>query len=298
MEEASPTRAERWRHRLRRIRSLIRSALPFASGVLAALVALLLYNALTPQPHLITQREVNDTISQAMASATPRPPFSSLVYSSILPSLVSIEMKAPGSNSNVMNDLSDEFAYEDDGSLHFLQDQGVGSGVIIDDSGDILTSLHIVSGEGTIEVTFADGTKSNAVITATQAENDIAVLQAVKPPIFYFPATLGNPNALRVGDEAYVVGNPFSLSNSLSSGVISGLDRTYKVNDELTLEHLIQFDAAVNAGNSGGPLINRDGQVVGIVAVLLNPTGQNVFIGVGFAVTITAAGGAAGLPPD
>ena len=298
MEEAPPTRTERWRHRLRRFRKLVRSALPFASGVLAALVALLLYNALTPQPHQITQREVNDTVSQAMASATPRPSFSSAAYQAVLPSLVSVAMLAPGANTNAEYLGGNDFAFDDGESLHFLQDNGVGSGVVIDDSGDILTSLHIVSNPGTIQVTFADGTKSEAVITSTQPENDIAVLQATKPPPLFFPATLGNPNALQVGDEAYVLGNPFGFNNSMSSGVISGLDRSYKVSDELTLQHLIQFDAAVNAGNSGGPLLNRDGQVVGIVAVLLNPTGQNVFIGVGFAVTITAAGGAAGLPPD
>ncbi|MEO8395444.1 MAG: trypsin-like peptidase domain-containing protein [Chloroflexota bacterium] len=277
----------------------MRSALPFASGVLAALVALLLYNALTPQPHQITQREVNDSISQAMASATPRPPFSSTAFSAILPSLVTVELKPPGSNSNAFYDDGDDFALDDnDGSLHFLQANGVGSGVIVNTDGDILTALHLVSGDGTIEVTFADGMKSTASISGTQAENDIAVLHPDKLPGVFIPATLGNPNALRIGDEAYVVGNPFGLTDSMSAGVISGLDRTYMVNGDLTLQHLIQFDAAVNAGNSGGPLINRQGQVVGIVAVLLNPTGQNVFIGVGFAVTITAAAGGAGLPPS
>jgi S1-C subfamily serine protease len=276
---------------------MMRKVLPFASGVLAALVALLVYNAVTPQPHQITQREVNDTISQAMASATPRPAFSSVAFAAIQPSLVTVALLPVGANTNTFYDDGEDFALSN-GELHLLQDNGVGSGVIINTDGDILTSLHIVAGEGSIEVTFADGTKSSASISAAQAENDIAVLHPDKLPSVFIPATLGNPGALRVGDEAYVVGNPFSLTDSMSAGVVSGLDRTYKVNGDLTLQHLIQFDAAVNAGNSGGPLINRAGQVVGIVAVLLNPTGQNVFIGVGFAVTITAAGGAAGLPPD
>ena len=112
------------------------------------------------------------------------------------------------------------------------------------------------------------------------------------------PATLGNPNALRVGDEAYVVGNPFGLQDSMSAGVISGLHRTFKPpNSPTEMQDLIQFDAATNPGASGGPLLNRYGQVVGIVSMLMNPTDQNVFIGIGFAVTITTAGGAAGLPP-
>ncbi|MEO8394954.1 MAG: hypothetical protein ABI700_18300, partial [Chloroflexota bacterium] len=193
MEEAPATRAQRWRHRFRRIRSLIRRALPFASGVLAALVALLLYNALTPQAHLITQHEVNDSISQAMASATPRLPFSSTAFSAIQPSLVTVELKPPGANSNTFYDDGNDFALDnDDGNLHFLQANGIGGGVIVNTAGDILTALHLVSGEGTIEVTFADGTKSTASISGAQAENDIAVLHPDKLPGVFIPATLGN----------------------------------------------------------------------------------------------------------
>ncbi|HEX2907870.1 MAG TPA: trypsin-like peptidase domain-containing protein, partial [Phototrophicaceae bacterium] len=113
------------------------------------------------------------------------------------------------------------------------------------------------------------------------------------------PATLGNPNAMRIGDEAFVVGHPFGLYGSMSAGVISGLHRTYEPPDGgAAMEDLIQFDAATNPGASGGPLLNRYGQVVGIVSILLNPTRQDVFIGIGFAVPITTAGGAAGLPPQ
>jgi len=104
---------------------------------------------------------------------------------------------------------------------------------------------------------------------------------------------------MHVGDEAYVVGNPFGLYGSMSTGVISGFGRSFKApNSDQELKNLIQFDAAVNPGNSGGPLLNRSGEVIGIVAALLNPTDQDVFIGIGFAVPITTAGGAAGLPPD
>jgi S1-C subfamily serine protease len=103
---------------------------------------------------------------------------------------------------------------------------------------------------------------------------------------------------VRVGDEAYVVGNPLGLYGSMSVGVVSGLDRTFQPPDSAqALTGLIQIDAAVNPGNSGGPLLNRNGQVIGIVAGLVNPTEQEVFIGLGFAVPINVAGGAAGLPP-
>jgi S1-C subfamily serine protease len=149
-----------------------------------------------------------------------------------------------------------------------------------------------------IQVIFADGTRSGAVILLAQPENDIALLQATQLPAELFPAILGNPNALRVGDEAYVVGHPLGLFASMSAGVISGFNRSFKpYGSEQKLEGLIQIDAAVNPGNSGGPLLNRYGQVVGIVTALANPTEQDVFIGIGFAVPITTAAAGAGLPP-
>jgi S1-C subfamily serine protease len=132
---------------------------------------------------------------------------------------------------------------------------------------------------------------------AEQPENDIAVLQPGQLPKLLVPAMLGNPNALRVGDEAYVVGNPLGLYGSLSAGVISGLKRSFTPSGRgQRLENLIQFDAAVNPGSSGGPLLNRYGQVVGIVTALANPSGQDAFSGIGFAVPIDVAGGAVGMP--
>ena len=124
------------------------------------------------------------------------------------------------------------------------------------------------------------------------------VVRASQPPAQLVPATLGNPNAMRVGDEAFVVGHPLGLYGSMSAGVISGFDRSFRPpNSNRRLRGLIQIDAAVNPGNSGGPLLNRDGQVIGIVAGIVNPTEQDVFIGIGFAVPINVAGTAAGLPP-
>ena len=113
------------------------------------------------------------------------------------------------------------------------------------------------------------------------------------------PATLGNPRSVQIGDEAYVVGNPFGLGGSMTAGIISGLNRSFQ-NPATGQKQagLIQFDAAANPGNSGGPLMNRAGQVVGIVTSLVNPSGQDVFIGIGLAVPIDVAGGAAGLPRD
>jgi S1-C subfamily serine protease len=278
MSEPSASPSGPRRPRLQRLRARARRAVPFASGVAAALVALLLYNIVVPSPPQLTTREVQESVDQALASATPAPPFSALVYQAIQPSFVLIQTEEGGANGK--------------------KDHGLGSGVIIDDSGDILTSLHVVAGAADIQVTFADGTQSSAEVAARQPENDIAVLRASRPPAQIVPATLGNPRAMHIGDEAFVVGNPLGLYGSMSAGVISGFDRTFQPpNGAQKLQGLIQIDAAVNPGNSGGPLLNRYGQVIGIVTGLVNPTDQNFFIGIGFAVPINVAGGAAGLPP-
>jgi S1-C subfamily serine protease len=277
MEKPSTSGTEHQPTRFTRVRGAIKRSAPFALGILAAFAAMLLYNLVFPAPHVLTSAEVNDSIVQAMGSATPPPPFSSKVYQSIQPSLVLIQTKAS--------------------SPHGMVDFGLGSGVVINDRGDILTSLHVIENSSEIQLTFADGTQSTAEIIGAQPENDIAVLMAHNPPVQVIPAVLGNPNAMRVGDEAFAVGNPFGLYGSISAGVISGFDRTFtKPNSEEEMDGLIQIDAAVNPGNSGGPLLNRDGQVVAIVVGIVNPTQEDFFIGIGFAVPIDVAGAAAGLP--
>lgn len=265
----------RWAH----LRERVRKMFPFVSGVLAALLALLLYNAFVPGARLLTQTEVNTAISNAMASATPRPPNGVLIYQIIQPSLVWIETEGAADESGESS-------------------RGLGTGVIFDQNGSILTSLHVVADSPAINLTFADGTQSRAVIANAQPEMDIAVLQAETLPQQYLPATLGNAGALRVGDEAYVVGNPFGLYSSMSAGVISGFNRTFKPpGTDQTIEGLIQVDAAVNPGNSGGPLVNQYGHVVGIVTGIINPTEDSFFVGIGFAVPINVAAGGGGSPP-
>jgi len=263
--------------RLTRLRSRIRAGIPFASGVLAALLALLLYNSIFPGSQL-NKQEVNQAIADALASATPRPAYSAQVYPIIQPSLVLIQTEGPAENGKT--------------------GKGLGSGVIINDSGDILTSLHVVAGAQTIALTFADGTHSAGLVVSESPEIDIAVLQAETLPAQFIPATLGNPDAMRVGDEAFVVGNPFGLYSSMSAGVISGFNRTFQPpGGGQRIEGMIQFDAAANPGNSGGPLVNRSGFVIGIVTGIINPTDENFFVGIGFAVPIGTATGAGGSPP-
>ena len=133
------------------------------------------------------------------------------------------------------------------------------------------------------------------MVVLTQEHNDLAVLRPLEIPDDLLPATLAS--SPQVGDEVFALGNPFGMSTSLTAGVVSGLGRSFKsARSGLTLLNLIQFDAAINPGNSGGPLVNRSGEVVGIVSGLFNPTGQDFFIGIGFAVTIETAGAALGGP--
>jgi len=277
MEETHDSRFDQWRGNLLRLLRIIRRGLPFAMGVLATFLAIVIYNRVTPQPKALTTQDVQNSVAQAMASATPPPAYSAVVYQIIQPSLVLIQSKAPGSDGKSSDEL--------------------GSGVIINTNGDILTALHVVDQGTDIQVFFYDGTKSPAQVTTKQPENDIAVLHTDTLPAELVPAVMGNPNAMHVGDDVYAVGNPYGLYSSMSAGVISGFNRDFKPEgSDQELQGLIQFDAAVNPGNSGGPLLNRYGQVVGIVEGILNPTDQSFFVGIGFAVPITTAGGAAGAP--
>lgn len=255
--------------------------IPFLSGVLAALLALFIYNAF-PETAQMTQDDVDKAVASALASATPRPPYSVQVYQIIQPSLVLIQTETD--NPDNANGESD---------------RGLGSGVIINERGEILTSLHVVEGAKSILLTFADGTQAEGKVISSQPEIDIAMLSASMLPELFVPATIGNPGAMRVGDDAFVVGNPFGLYSSMSAGVISGFDRVFQPPDSGRIIHgLIQVDAAINPGNSGGPLLNRSGHVVGIVTGIINPTDDSFFVGIGFAVPIdVAAGGGGGLPP-
>jgi S1-C subfamily serine protease len=214
---------------------------------------------------------VDEKVGGAVEALLAQPPHSVTVYNAIrLPFVVIQSDRGPGNRS------------------------GVGSGVIVNAEGEILTSLHVVDGSSGIRVTFSDGTESPARVTATDPEHDIAVLTPARLPEVVVPAVLGG--GAQVGDEAFVLGNPLGLVGSLSAGVISGLDRSFPLGNGRSINGMIQFDAAVNPGNSGGPLLNRDGQVIGIVTGLATPAGDDRFSGIGFAVPIGTAGGAAGAP--
>lgn len=278
MSDSTQTRLERFKGWMKNVASRLRRGLPFASGIFTALLVILLYHFLIVKPNQLTAADVNTSVNTIMASATPPPAYSAQVYQVIRSSLVLIETE-------------EKFVYAGVG-------RGLGTGVVVDSFGDILTSLHVIAGAEKITITFADGTESEAQVLSEMPELDLAVVQALDTPLFVVPAVLGNPSAMRVGDEAFVVGNPFGLYSSMSSGVISGFNRTFRVpNSDVEIHGMIQFDAAANPGNSGGPLLNRQGHVIGIVTGLVNPTKDNFFVGIGFAVPINVAVGGMGSPP-
>ena len=177
-------------------------------------------------------------------------------------------------------------------------ESGLGTGVVIKDDGTILTNFHVVAGAKKLRVTFFDGTETEAFVVSVQPDKDLAVLKPQKIPDDLEAAILGSSQQLMPGDVVVAVGFPFGIGPSVSSGVVSGLNRHFKSPDgQQMLKGLIQFDAAANSGNSGGPLVNTSGEVVGIVTAILNPTSARTFIGIGFATTIESAGSAVGLPP-
>jgi S1-C subfamily serine protease len=277
MDENSISQIGHWNQ----FTGFVRRILPAAFVILNLALAVLLFRTLTGASQALTEEDVQQAVAHALASATPLPAYSASVYQAVQPSLVLVQtQQTQGSGS-------------DNTERH-----GLGSGVVINLRGDILTSLHVVEGAEKIQLTFFDGTEASGEVISEQPENDIAVLSASQLPQLLVPATLGNPGAMRVGDEAFAVGNPFGLYSSMSAGVISGFGRSFQPADsDVRLHDLIQIDAAVNPGNSGGPLLNRAGQVVGIVVGIVNPTDDEFFVGIGFAVPIQTAAGAAGSPP-
>jgi len=172
---------------------------------------------------------------------------------------------------------------------------GFGTGVIVADDGTIITADHVIANASAIVVTYADGTLTRATVLSANKQLDIALLAPARLPRIVVPATLGG--AADVGAPVVAIGNPLGLTDSVSSGVVSGLDRSADT-DTGKRSGLIQFDAAVNPGSSGGPLLDGRGMVIGIVVALADPDGQDAFAGIAFAVPIGAAlGGTAGNSP-
>ena len=249
------------------------------AGALAAALLAVLHGSMAPAVRQLTQRDIDAAVLRTLETK-PRPSRAAAAYDLIRNAVVRVR------------GLGDESEADKD------EERSVGSGVVIVDDGTILTNLHVVAGAKRIGVIFADGHESEATVVGVRAEHDLAVIRAKSIPDDLAAATLRSTADLRLGDEVIAVGFPFGIGPSVTSGVISGLRREHQSPEgKRLLTNLIQFDAAANPGSSGGPLLTTDGEVVGIVTGILNPSKQPVFIGIGFAVPIENAAAAAGLSP-
>ncbi len=191
------------------------------------------------------------------------------VYERVSPSVVSITTRT----------LRRDFFF------NVVPQEGAGSGFVLDREGHILTNYHVIQGVELIEVSFGDQLTALATVVGVDRRNDVAMLKVNVDPALLHPVTLGSSSDLRVGQWAIAIGNPFGqFGRTLTTGVISALDRTIEGPDDRTITGIIQTDAAINKGNSGGPLLDSSGRVIGITSAIFSPTGTSA--GVGFAVPV------------
>ncbi|HKA45548.1 MAG TPA: trypsin-like peptidase domain-containing protein [Burkholderiales bacterium] len=265
----------------RRVRAFLRqhaSWLLFAAGGLVALLLVLVHSSMQPVPREFTQEDIDAAVLNTLENKT-------------LPS------RAAKAAELVRQSVVRVRGFADDGSGG-EKENGIGSGVVIVDDGVILTNMHVVAGAKRVTVTFFDGLEAEADLVGIKPESDLAVIRAKSIPDDLPAATLGSTQRLQPGDEVVAVGFPFGIGPTVTAGVISGLNREFRSPEgQRLLTRLIQFDAAANPGSSGGPLVTMDGEVIGIVTAILSPNEARTFVGIGFAVTIEAAGNAVGIPP-
>lgn len=170
------------------------------------------------------------------------------------------------------------------GGLFFrgLSAEGAGSGMVIDQSGHILTNFHVIEDANRIEVNLFDGSSYEATLIGADPVNDIAIIKISADADVLHPVTLGDSSQLKVGMKVFTIGNPFGLERTMTTGIISSLNRTLQVRENRTIKSIIQIDAAVNPGNSGGPLLDTQGNLIGVNTAIASKNGQNA--GVGFAI--------------
>lgn len=294
----------------RKISARHERSLPAALAVVAILALFAGWRLLHPEPRVLSQWDIDNAVKYTLSHTDPPPADTAIAAATVGPSVVRVEGYLSPEHAAAEAKAEAAAAKKDKNAKPVplrtpdgRQDMpdATGSGVVIDTKGDILTNLHVIRTTDRWVITFWDGSKSDAELINAQPENDLAVIRAKVSPDDLKPATLASTGGLNPGDTVVAVGFPFGIGPSVSAGVIAGLKREFVDPDRKDngshLTNLIQFDAAVNPGNSGGPLVNRDGEVVGIVTAIFNPTGQHVYAGMSFAVPIENAAKAVGENP-
>ena len=200
------------------------------------------------------------------------------LYAKASPGVVDIRATGTGGAAQSQSPFGDQ------GSAP--QSTATGTGFVTGTDGYIITAAHVVDGASSISVTFQDGTKRTAKLTGKDDATDVALLKVDPAGLTLHPLKLGSSASLRTGDAVAAIGDPFGYERSISTGIVSGLDRTIQAPNGFTVAHAIQTDAALNPGNSGGPILNAAGEVIGIADQIATGGGTRANAGVGFAVPI------------
>jgi 2-alkenal reductase len=241
------------------------------------------------------------TFDNPFGSATATPEATAAPTAAVAPQAGSSSAAAPASSSGSSDStLIDLYARVSPGvvSITILTSQGgaQGSGIVYDKQGHIITNYHVVDGATEIEVDFASGLKVSGEVIGTDLDSDLAVIQVKAPESELVPLAMGDSDAVKVGQSVFALGNPFGLSGTMTSGIVSAKGRTLdslrqaSSTSYFTSGDIIQTDAAINPGNSGGPLLNLNGEVIGINRAIQTTgtvtTGEPANIGIGFAIPV------------
>jgi S1-C subfamily serine protease len=256
---------------LRNLSTRLGPALTALAGALVALVLTFAFLQLNPPGGRYDDADIQRLADERIEQITPTPPLEPELYALVQPSVVTVFREPPNAQGRFSG--------------------GLGSGVVIDEFGNILTAYHVIAGKTEVTVGFADGSVRTATVDVEEPDRDLAVLHVDGLPAGVTPATIGG--GVRTGDKVMAIGSPYGLEGTFTAGVVSNTGRNFVVDQTgAVLTDMIQFDAAVNPGSSGGPLIDMGGRVVGIVTGIRTTGPEGGFIGMGFAVPIETAGGA------
>jgi len=253
--------------------------LPIIGGAIAGgAIALAVANGSTTTHSVTTTTVVQPSSSPALPTSfsSGRPQTINQIYRAVGPGVVDITTSSTQNTGGVF------------GFGQSQQTEGEGAGVVFDKKGDILTDEHVVSGANKITVTFPNQVKASATVVGSDTGADLAVIRVQGVPASQLhPLTMGDSNAVQVGDSVIAIGSPFGLPNTVTAGIVSAVGRTINAPNQFTIPNAIQTDAPINPGNSGGPLLNAAGQVIGLNDQIetnnTNGQGEGSSSGVGFA---------------
>jgi putative serine protease PepD len=249
-----------------------------AAGLIGGLASVAAYEAIDTEPAAATATTPATTATAEPAASSHSQSSIASVVEAALPSVVEVKIEGT-SDSNPFPGAPTPTV------------QGLGSGWVFDDQGHVVTNEHVVEGAQKVTVAFQDGTEVSARVVGSDASTDVAVLELESVPDSVKPLELGSTSALELGDPVVAIGSPLGLQGTVTAGIVSGLHRDIEAPDGFTIDGAVQTDAALNHGNSGGPLLDLDGRVVGMNAQIASDTGANT--GIGYAIPVETVRGIA-----